>query len=301
MRRRDFLGNTLAAVASSAVFRPSGSLDASDGALAKIEAATGGRLGVAVIATGTGPMIEHRGDERFPMCSTFKVLAVAAVLARVDRGEEQLGRHVSYSARDLLDYAPIARKYMGEGHMSIGALCQAAIEYSDNTAANLLVRSLDGPPAVTRFARSIGDPVTRLDRSEPDLNSAVPGDPRDTTTPLAMVRDLQTIILGTFLSVDSRTRLITWLVNCRTGEQCLRAGLPHSWRVGDKTGLGGPKNEKGDSNTRNDVAVAWPTDNAPIIVTAYLTGSKVSAAKRDEALAAVGRTVASGVSAQPHT
>ena len=173
--------------------------------IATIEKRAGGRLGVAVLDTGSGARLLHRADERFPMCSTFKLLASAAVLKRVDAGEEALDRFIHYGHADLLEYAPVTKAHLASGGMTLGELCSAAIDWSDNTAANLILQAIGGPAGFTEFARSIGDSVTRLDRDEPTLNTAVPGDPRDTTSPLAMARDLQTVLLGTVLSDASRT------------------------------------------------------------------------------------------------
>lgn len=258
----------------------------------RLETATHGRLGVAVIDTSTGATQTYRADERFAMCSTFKLLAVAAVMQRVDSGNESLDRHIPFGAKDLQEYAPVARKHVGEGFMTVGQLIDAAIVYSDNTAANLLVASVGGPSGVTKFARSLGDSVTRLDRVEPELNTGIPGDPRDTTSPLSMAHDAQLILLGDVLSKQSRQRLIDWLVKSQTGLDLIRAGLPPTWRVGDKTGLGGQHNAVGDSDTRNDVAIVWPPNRAPLIVSAYLTGCQLPAAQRDATLASIGRVVA---------
>lgn len=265
---------------------------AAPSALLRLERETGGRLGVMALDTASGATISYRAGERFPMCSTFKFLAVAAVLAQVDRGQQQLGRHVIFTKADLLEYAPVTRAHVGQGYMTVEGLCEAAIEYSDNTAANLLLGTLGAPAGVTRYARSLGDRMTRLDREEPALNSALPGDVRDTTTPAAMVSDMRRILLGSALTHASKERLINWLVRCRTGSTCLRAGLPASWRIGDKTGSGGPVNAAGDSSTRNDIAIAWPPNRAPWLIAAYLTGSKLAAEKRDAVLASVGRMVA---------
>lgn len=275
MQRAAFLSGAGAAVAALAL---------PGSPFAKLEALHGGRLGVFAIDAASGRRIAHRADERFAMCSTFKVLAVSAVLQRVDAGTERLNRHVRYTERDLLEYAPVTKEHLRNGSMTVQALCEAAIEYSDNTAANLLLASLGGPAAVTKFARSMGDEVTRLDRNEPSLNTAVAGDPRDTTTPAAIARDLQLLLTGSVLSPASRQRLRSWLLACRTGTDCLRAGLPSSWRVGDKTG-------SGQNGTRNDLAAAWPPDAAPIFISAYYTGSRGSSAQRDAVLADVGRIV----------
>jgi beta-lactamase class A len=275
MQRAEFLTGSGAAVAALALPRSP---------FAKLEALHGGRLGVFAIDAANGRRIAHRAHERFPMCSTFKVLAVGAVLQRVDAGAERLYRHVPYTKNDLLEYAPVTTQHLRNGFMTVQGLCEAAIEYSDNTAANLLLASLGGPAAVTKFARSIGDEVTRLDRTEPSLNTAIPGDLRDTTTPAAIARDLQTLLTGSVLSHASRQSLESWLLACRTGTDCLRAGLPSSWHVGDKTGSGA-------NGTRNDLAAAWPPKGAPIFVSAYYTGSPASTAQRNAVLAEVGRIV----------
>ncbi|HLI96282.1 MAG TPA: class A beta-lactamase [Candidatus Baltobacteraceae bacterium] len=290
MRRAAFLGGTAASL--SLTFASKAFADDATPEFERIERSTGGRLGVAAIDTGNGRSIAYRARERFPMCSTFKVLAVSAVLTRADRGQERLTRHVRYGKRDLLEWAPITTKHVAQGFMSISDLCAAAIEYSDNTAANLLLETLGGPAAVTAYARSLGDSLTRLDRTEPALNTGIPGDVRDTTTPAAMLQDLQCILTGNVLSSQSRSKLEAWLVADTTGTNLLRAGFPRAWRAGDKTGLGGPHNRTGESSTRNDVAIAWPPNGAPILIAAYLTGSQVDAARRDGALAAIGHHVA---------
>ncbi len=175
-------------------------------ALAALEAKAGGRLGVAALDSSTGKRIDYRAGERFPMCSTFKLLAVAAILHRVDTHDERLDRWVQYGKADLLEYAPITKANVDKGGMLLGQLCAAAIEYSDNTAANLILVALGGPQGVTDYARSLGDRVTRLDRNEPTLNTAIPGDPRDTTTPAAMMSDLNALVQGTALSGRPRAK-----------------------------------------------------------------------------------------------
>ena len=214
--------------------------------------------------TGTGATIEHRADERFPMCSTFKLLAAAAALKRVDEGAERLDRRIAYGPSDLLDYAPIAKAHVAEGGMTLADLCAAAIDWSDNTAANLVLQTIGGPAGFTQFARSLGDKVTRLDRNEPTLNESLPGDARDTTSPRAMAADMQKVLLGDALSDASRRQLQTWLINDKVGDKRLRAGLPPSWRIGDKTGSG----ERGSTNT---IAIIWPPGRAPLIATVYYT------------------------------
>ncbi len=254
----------------------------------RLERASGGRLGVAIHDLASNRIETHRADERFPMCSTFKLLAVAAVLARVDRGADHLDRSIHYTRADLLDYAPITRARVGRGSMTLGELCEAAITVSDNTAANLIVATLGGPAGVTTYARSLGDNVTRLDRVEPQLNEVRIGDVRDTTSPSAMVADLQTLAAGDALSSRSREQLIAWLVANNTGAARLRAGFPSGWRVGDKTG-------SGMLGTTNDVAIAWPPGRAPIVVAVYLTETTASMEVRERTIADGARWIAKGL------
>ena len=252
--------------------------------IADLEQRHGGRLGVAILDTARATPVAHRGDERFPLCSTHKALAAGFVLARVDRGAESLARKIVYAQTDLVTYSPITEQHVGAG-LTMAELCEAALTVSDNTAANLLLDSFGGPPGLTAYLRALGDPVTRLDRHETALNEATPGDPRDTTTPLAMLDTIRKIVLGSALSTASRTQLITWLVANQTGEKRLRAGVPAGWRVGDKTG-------SGEHNATNDVAVIWPPGRAPLIVTAYYVESQASEDERNAILAEVGRIAA---------
>lgn len=251
----------------------------------EIEASVGGRLGVAVLDTATGELFGHRLDERFPMCSTFKFLAVAQVLARVDAGQEQLDRRIVVAPSALLKWAPVTSKHVGGAGMTVAELCEAAITVSDNTAANLLLASSGGPAGVTAFARRIGDSVTRLDRTEPTLNEAVPGDPRDTSSPRAMAQTLRSVMLGNALSEAGRAQIVRWMTATTTGAHRLRAGLPFDWRVADKTGTG-------DLGSTNDIGVLWPPRRAPLVVVSYLTECKAAAEAREAALANVARSVA---------
>ncbi|MFM0038399.1 class A beta-lactamase [Paraburkholderia strydomiana] len=260
--------------------------------LARIEAASGGRLGVSIVDTTTSLHAGLRADERFPMCSTFKLLVAGAVLTRVDRGQEDLQRRVVFSASDLVPNSPgtsrHTRELTGDAGMSIGELCKAALTLSDNTAANLLLASFGGPAAVTAFARSLGDGMTRLDRIEPALNEAIPGDPRDTTTPNAMLGNLRELVLGEHLSAASRAQLLAWLAANQTGGSRLRAKLPEDWGVGDKTGTG----ERG---TANDIAILWPPGRGPVLVTVYLTETDGDATRSNAAIANVGALVAQSI------
>ena len=253
--------------------------------LAALERRNGGRLGVAIFDTASQRMISHRGDERFALCSTFKCLAVACVLARVDRQQEDLSRLLVYGKEQLVPYSPTTEKHADGSGLSVGSVCEAAITLSDNTAANLLLDSLGGPQALTAWLRSIGDPATRLDRREPELNENRPGDLQDTTTPHAVLQTLNRLVLGDVLSPASRDQLIAWLVNNKTGDDKLRAGLPEGWRVGDKTGSNG-------RNASNDVAVIWPPRRPPIIVTVYCSDARGSSDQLDALIADVGRLVA---------
>jgi beta-lactamase class A len=253
--------------------------------LAELDKRSAGRLGCAVLNTSTGAVIAHRGDERFPMCSTFKASAVAFVLQRVDRRAEQLDRRIVFSARDILSYSPVTKLHVGGNGMSVADLCAAAVTVSDNAAANLLLASFGGPAALTNFWRSIGDTVTRLDRMEPGLNEATPGDPRDTTSPAAMLENLHKFVLGDVLAPASREMFSKWLVANTTGDARLRAGLPRNWVIGDKTGSGGHE-------TTNDIAVIWPSNREPFVVAAYLTQGPASDEARNAILADVGLAVA---------
>jgi len=250
-----------------------------------IEQKLGGRLGVALLDTGNGQRLEHRARERFPMCSTFKFLAAAAVLHRVDLKQDELTRFITYTKADLLEYAPVTKAHVDEGGMMLGALCAAAIQQSDNTAGNLLLRTIGGPEGLTRYARSLGDKDTRLDRVEPFLNSAMPGDERDTTTPAAMLEDLRVLLAGDALTPAARDQLDAWLAGNETGVDMLRAGLPKDWKVGDKTG-------RGANGATNDVAILRPSGRQPILVAVYSVGSTASSADRQQAIAEVGRLIA---------
>ena len=238
--------------------------------IAAIEAKTGSRIGVAAVDTSGAKRLEHRSEEHFPMCSTFKFLAAAAVLKRVDEEKENLERFIRYNAKDILEYAPV--------------LCAAAIEQSDNTAGNLLLDAIGGPPGLTDFARTIGDQITRLDRKEPELNSAIHGDERDTTTPSAMCSNMQRLLLGNVLSESSRRQLEDWLQHNETGTLMTRAGVPKTWTVGDKTG-------RCANGATNDIAIIHPPDRAPILVAIYSIGSTACADDRAAAVAEAARVV----------
>lgn len=243
---------------------------------------TGSRIGVVAIDSATGRRIEHRPHERFLMCSTFKLLAVAAVLQRVDRKEEDLHRFVPYTQADILAYAPVTKQHVAEGGMKLGALCEAAIAQSDNTAGNLLLQAIGGPAGLTKFARSIGDGATRLDRTEPELN--VLKDEFDTTSPAAMCNDLVNLVTTAVLSDKSRGLLFAFLLENETGATLIRAGVPKDWRVGDKTGRSG-------QGEVNDVAILDIPNREPVFVAIYINAPSLSEEKRSEMVANVARQI----------
>ncbi len=258
--------------------------------LARIEGESKGRLGVAVLDSENGFQANLHGSDRFPMCSTFKFLASAAVLQRVELGQSRLDKRIKFEAKDVVANSPVTKDHVESG-MTLAELCEAALTQSDNTAGNMLLREIGGPAALTAFARSLGDGMTRLDRWEVELNEAAPGDLRDTTTPAAMLDDLKEVILGKKLSEHSRRRLTDWMLANKTGETRLRAGLPKDWKAADKTGAG----ERG---TTNDIGVFWPPGRKPVLITVYLTGSQASAEERNATIAKVARAVADAVTAR---
>lgn len=253
--------------------------------LTDYERASGGKIGVYAENVRTSATFVWRANERFVMCSTFKASVAACILARVDRGEDRLDQMISYGPKDILDYAPVAQDNLARGALSIADLCKGAVELSDNTCANLLLRHLGGPVKLTAFWRALGDTTSRLDHYEPELNRSPPGDPHDTTTPAAMAGDLKRLVLGDALSQASRDRLTGWLVNCKTGDKRLRGGLPKDWRIGDKTGNNG-------ADAVSDIAVAWPRPDVPIVIAVYTQGGKPSSAQHERMFAAIGYLIA---------
>jgi beta-lactamase class A len=242
----------------------------------------GSRLGVAAIDLSTNRRVDYRGDERFIMCSTFKVLAAAAVLKRVDEGRDKLDRFVKYGEAQLLSYAPVTRAHLNEGGMTLEALCAAAVETSDNTAGNLLLEAIGGPAKWTEFARSLGDNVSHLDHIEPELNVALAGKDNDTTTPAAMCGVLQRLFASDALSAASRTKLEGWMQNGQTGMKMIRASVPADWKAGDKTG------RSGDGAT-NDIAVVRPPNGGPIFIAIYTVDPAESQEARDQLVAEIAK------------
>ncbi|WP_035347058.1 class A beta-lactamase [Edaphobacter aggregans] len=278
-RRTAIIAIAAAAASPRALLAQTGDLAAT---LAALEQKSKGRLGVAILFPD-GRRATYRADERFPMCSTFKFLAAALTLQRVDQNKERLNRTITYSKSDLVTYSPETEKHTS---MTVASLCQASLTLSDNTAANLLLASFGGPPAITAFARSLGDPVTRLDRTETTLNESTPGDPRDTTTPTAMLANLQKILFGNVLKPASRDHLTRWMLANTTGKAKFVAGLPATWKVADKTG-------SGDHGSNNDIGVLYPPGDTakPILITSYLTETTITTDERNAIHADVARSI----------
>lgn len=261
--------------------RPAASSTTAQASFAALERRYRADLGVYAVDTGTGRSVGYRADRRFAFASTYKLL-IAGMLLRRD-SDAQLAQLVRYSKADLQAYSPITGPHLATG-MTVSALIAAALQYSDNTAANLLLARLGGPRGLTAALRALGDATTRSDRDEPDVNTAVPGDPRDTSTPRALAADLRGFVLGDRLTPARRVRLAELLRGNTTGGPYIRAGAPTGWTVGDKTG-------NGAYGTRNDIAVLWPPTGAPVVL-AVLTDRRTdkSAASDDALIADAART-----------
>lgn len=267
--------------------------------LAKLEAASGGKLGVAAQRAHSTECVSYRGEEFFPLCSTFKVMAAAAIL----RDHSQLlSQKIFYEKKDMQPWSPVTEKHMGEG-LTVAALCAAIVQYSDNTAANLVLRLLGGPEALTAFARSLGDRSFRLDRYEVELNAATPGDPRDSSTPTAMCHTLNGLVCGDLLPEPARVQLTNWMLGCATGLARIPAGTPQGWRAAHKTGGW----REGSLSTANDIGVLFPAaDSAnglkkPLIMTIFLSGSQRTDSENDRIIAAATRLIcaAEGLATPP--
>ncbi|MEV3988922.1 class A beta-lactamase [Streptomyces sp. NPDC049837] len=273
---------TGASGASAAPPRAGAPRAAAFGRLRALERRHGARLGAVARNTVTGATVLYRADERFPMCSTFKTLAAAAVLRDLDRHGEVLAKRIRYTAADIVENSDTCEQHLATG-MTVAELCDAAIRFSDNTAANLLLRELGGPTAVTRFCRSLGDTATRLDRWEPELNTAEPWRIEDTTTPAAIAGTYERLVLGDALNRGDRERLTGWLLGNTTSTHRFREGLPEDWRLADKTG-------GGSYGTNNDVGIAWTPEGTPVVL-AVLTTKPERDAPSDNLLVARAATV----------
>jgi beta-lactamase class A len=263
-------------LAGSTLLLPEFARAAEPDALAALEKESGARIGVAALDTGSGKTLRHRADERFVMCSSFKLSLVALVLSRADAGREKLARVLHYPP-PVLGVSPATTRNQATG-MPIADLCEAAVIYSDNTAANLLLEAVGGPAAVTAFWRGLGDPVSRLDDNEPALNA--PDPVRNTAAPAAMLGNLKALLLGKALSPTSRTRLLGWMAANTTGATTLKAGLPPDWKVGDKTG------RNPEPGFIIDLAIITPPRRKPILAAVYTAKSS------DAVVASVGKILA---------
>ncbi|MEV1203270.1 class A beta-lactamase [Microbispora rosea] len=257
-------------------------------ALRALEASFQGRIGAYAIDTATGKTIGYRAGERFALLSTFKAVAAGAVLARTtDR--ELTRKVVHWTAGEVKSNSPETGKHVKDG-MTLAELCRAAIIYSDNTAGNMLLKRIGGPRGLTRYFRSLKDPVSRLDRWETELNEWSPKQKRDTTTPASVARDLRALTTGDALGAKDRSRLVGWLRDNTTGDARIRAGLPKTWIVGDKTGTGGTY------GTANDIAVVWPAKGAaPIIMAIYTNRRAADGATADKVVAQAATVLARGL------
>jgi beta-lactamase class A len=253
--------------------------------IAAIEQRIGGRIGVFAMNTQTLTAIGHRHTERFAMASTFKWALAAQILRLVDAGTLRLDSRLGYAAADILPNSPTTEAQLAEGAMTVEALCEAIVTVSDNTAANLLLAQVGGPAGFTEFLRGASDRVTRLDRLELDLNQNLPGDPRDTTTPMAMALLAERLLVRSFLSKEAQQKLHRWLIAAPRGRDRLRAGLPADWRAGAKSGTGG-------NGAFNDVAIAWPPGRNPVIIACYMSESAAADDAKAAAHADIARIVA---------
>jgi beta-lactamase class A len=246
-----------------------------------------GELGVIAIDSATGRTVGNRQEQRFPMCSTFKVVLAAAILAQADSMHDLIDRRLLLPKDRFVDYSPITSKHV-DREMSIAELCAAALQYSDNTAGNTLLREIGGPAALTRYARALDDERFRLDRWETELNTATPGDERDTTTPLAMARTLEKLLLLDGLPPAQQIQLRDWMLANTTGTGRIRAAIPAGWRVADKTGTGG-------YGSANDVAVIYPADRAPIVLAIYTRQSDRNAVTRNDIIVQAAKIALSSI------
>ncbi|WP_212974644.1 class A beta-lactamase [Bacillus sp. J14TS2] len=240
---------------------------------AQLENKYDSRLGVYAIDTGSNQIVAYQSDERFAFASTFKPLAAGVVLQQ--NSIEKLNETIMYTEDDLVTYSPITEKHVDTG-MTLLEIGDAAIRYSDNTAGNLLLKALGGPDGFEKAMREIGDTIIKSDRFETDLNEAIPGDSRDTSTPKALATSLQAFaIKEDLLPEDKRTILLEWLKKNTTGDNLIRAGVPEGWEVGDKTGAG-------SYGTRNDLAIVWPPGREPIVMAILSSRDTENAEYNDE-------------------
>ncbi|TNH41791.1 class A beta-lactamase [Photorhabdus luminescens] len=240
------------------------------------------RIGVAVIDTASDKIVSYRGNERFPLNSTFKALLCGVLLSEVDKGKVALTDAIQFNKTELVEYSPVSEKFVAPASMNWQQLCSAAVSYSDNTAANLIAKKVGGPAAMNLFFSGLGDSVTHLDRYEPELNSAIPGDERDTTTPVAVSQTLQKLTLGEVLKPSSRQQLVEWMRDDKVADALLRSVLPAGWKIADKTGAG-------DYGSRSIISIVWPKNSSPLIVAIYITQTEATIVQSNEAIARIGK------------
>ncbi|MFC4375067.1 class A beta-lactamase [Nocardia halotolerans] len=267
----------VALTACSSETRESVPADTAPGGFPALESKYDARLGLSVVDTGSGDTVSYREGERFPMASTFKGLACGALLQAHPLATGYFDQVIQYTPADIVVYSPETEKHIDTG-MTVAALCDAAITLSDNTAGNLVLRLLGGPAGFTEFLRTLGDTVSRLDRWEPELNTAIPGDERDTTTAAALAADYRALVVGDALPEPERAQLTSWLRASATGADRIRAGLPADWVVGNKTGTPA-------YGSALDVAIAWPPGRAPIVLAVLSTRSEENAEPSSEIVA----------------
>ncbi|MET1414573.1 class A beta-lactamase [Roseibium sp. HPY-6] len=271
---------------------PAGAADFDPGPVARAvqdaEARLSARVGVAIIDTQTGKTWSNKGDERFPLNSTFKAFLCAAMLDAAAKGTAELNREVVVKESDIVSYSPVTEKRVGGERFTIAELCEVTVTISDNAAANLVMAELGGPEGVTAYLRQIGDDKTRIDRWEPESNTGIPGDPRDTTTPWAAAETLRKLVLGNALDPQGRDTLTGWLEGNKVGNKTLRAGLPKDWRIADKTGAGA-------NGSRNNIAVIWPEGRKPVVIAVYITQTTAAFQTRNKAIETIGSALAEGL------
>jgi beta-lactamase class A len=251
--------------------------------IAAIEAKLDGRVGLAMLNLHSGEKWGYKSDERFPFSSTFKVQLCGAILVKVDTGDEALDRQIVFGKSEIVSWSPVTENRVQTG-MSVGELCEATMTMSDNTAANLLLKTVGGPQGLTLFLREIGDTTTQLDRWETKLNEGVPGDLRDTTTPTAALSTLEKLLFGRILSKSSRKQLADWMIGDKVADDLFRASLPEGWKIGDKSGAGG-------YGSRSIIAVIWPPGKGPVLATVYITESEADFPTRNRTIAEIGAVI----------
>ncbi|MFH8569309.1 class A beta-lactamase [Streptomyces sp. NPDC017993] len=280
-------GGSPASSSPSAATKPRADAKPSAREFKELERKFDARLGVYAVDTATGREVAYNDGERFAYASTFKALAAGAVLRKYSLNG--MDRVIKYSKDDLVANSPVTEKHVGTG-LSLGELCDAAVRFSDNTAANLLFDQLGRPKGLDAELEKIGDHVTRMERPEPQLNEWAPGSTRDTSTPRALVKDLRAYAVGDVLRKGERAQLTKWLKTNTTGAELIRAGVPKGWVVGDKTGMGGTY------GTRNDIAVVWPPGAAPIVMAILTNRSKEDGDYDNKLIAEAASVVADAMS-----